>query len=56
LFFGKCTHFLIGPEAEQWDTMLLVKHQSVDIFMAFAQNDAYLKTAGHRTAALHDSR
>lgn len=56
LFYGKCSHFLIGPEAEQWDAVLLVKHQSVDVFMAFAQNVDYLKTAGHRTAALNDSR
>jgi len=56
LFYGKCNHFLIGPEAEQWDAVLLVKHVSVDIFMAFAQNEAYLEIVGHRTAALQDSR
>ncbi|MEO1451315.1 MAG: DUF1330 domain-containing protein [Bacteroidota bacterium] len=56
LFFGKSNSFLIGPTAEQWDAVLLVEHPSVEKFMAFAQNEAYLKTAGHRTAALADSR
>ncbi|MGD1848638.1 MAG: DUF1330 domain-containing protein [Salibacteraceae bacterium] len=56
LYFGDCTSFLIGPEDEQWDAVLLVKHVSVTQFMAFAQNEVYLKTAGHRAAALSDSR
>ncbi|MEL6697944.1 MAG: DUF1330 domain-containing protein [Bacteroidota bacterium] len=56
LFFGKSRHFLIGPEAEQWDTVILVEHPSVARFMAFAQDEDYLQTVGHRTAALADSR
>ena len=56
LFYGKSGHFLIGPEAKQWDAVLLVEHQSVTQFMAFAENENYLKTAGHRAAALEDSR
>ncbi|MEO0584094.1 MAG: DUF1330 domain-containing protein [Bacteroidota bacterium] len=56
LFFGKSRHFLIGPEAEQWDTVILVEHPSVARFMAFAQDEDYLRTVGHRTAALADSR
>lgn len=56
LFYGKGGAFLIGPENQQWDAVLLVKHQSVARFMAFAQDPEYLKTAGHRTAALADSR
>ena len=56
LFYGKSNHFLIGPEAEKWDVVLLVRHSSVASFMAFAQNEAYLQIAGHRTAALEDSR
>lgn len=56
LFYGKSKHFLIGPDSEQWDAVLLVEHTSVEAFMAFAQNEDYLKTAGHRTAALEDSR
>ncbi len=56
LFFGKGGPWLIGPEAEQWDAVLLVKHPSVLQFLSFAQNEAYLRGAGHRTAALLDSR
>lgn len=56
LYFGKGRDFLIGPETEKWDAILLVKHQSVKKFMEFAQNEDYLKHAGHRTAALEDSR
>lgn len=56
LFSGKGGSFLIGPEAESWDFVLLVKHKSVEAFMAFATNEEYLKGTGHRTAALADSR
>lgn len=56
LFMGKGSSFLIGPTEEKWDAVLLVKQQSKDHFMAFAQNEGYLKGLGHRTAALADSR
>lgn len=56
LFAGDCGPFVIGPENEAWDLALLVEHQSVEKFTAFAQDEEYLKTAGHRTAALADSR
>lgn len=55
-YLGECNAFVIGPETESWDVMLIVEHQSVAKFMEFAQNEDYLKTAGHRTAALEDSR
>lgn len=56
LFYGNSKNFLIGPEFENWDAVLLVEHQSVVKFMEFAQNPDYLKNAGHRAAALEDSR
>ena len=56
LFMGKGSSFLIGPTEEKWDAVMLVKQQSKDSFMAFAQNEGYLKGIGHRTAALADSR
>lgn len=56
LFFGQSNQFLIGPNDEQWDIVMLVQHKSVDVFMAFASDEAYLKGVGHRTAALADSR
>jgi hypothetical protein len=48
--------YLIGPADERWDLVLLVRHRSVEAFMAFAQNEAYLAGMGHRTAAIEDSR
>lgn len=56
LFYGQSNHFLIGPDAEQWDAVLLVEHKSVHAFIAFAENKEYLKTIGHRVAALEDAR
>ena len=56
LYFGKSSSFLIGPASIKWDAVLLVEHQSVEKFMAFAQNKDYLSGAGHRSAALEDSR
>ena len=56
IFYGKCGDFVIGPQQEKWDALLLVEHGSVSKFIAFAQNESYLRTAGHRTAALEDSR
>jgi uncharacterized protein (DUF1330 family) len=56
LYYGKCNEFLIGPGSERWDACLLVEHESVMKFITFAQNEDYLKTEGHRTAALEDAR
>ena len=56
IYYGKANGFLIGPHSEKWDAILLVEHESVLKFMEFAQNKNYLKNAGHRTAALEDSR
>ena len=56
LFSGTSNSFLIGPKSEKWDMMLLVEHASVEKLMEFEMDKEYLKTAGHRTAALEDSR
>lgn len=48
--------FLIGPEAERWDRVMLVRQSSLASFMAFASNPAYLAGLSHRTAAIEDSR
>ncbi len=49
-------HFLIGPADEQWDLILVVRHASAAKFLGFATDESYLAVAGHRTAALADSR
>ena len=56
LFYGKGGLFLIGPESERWDAVMLVEQSSTAEFMAFANNPEYMAGIGHRTAALHDSR
>lgn len=56
LFLGKGGSFLIGPQGEHWDRAMLVRQSSVQAFMAFASNEAYLAGIGHRTAAIADSR
>ncbi len=56
IFYGDSRNFLIGPKDETWDAVLLIEHQSLSKFLTFAQDKNYLKNAGHRTAALEDSR
>ena len=56
VFLGSGGRFLIGPEAERWDLVMMVRQTSVDSFLAFASHKAYLAGMGHRTAAVEDSR
>jgi hypothetical protein len=56
VFMGSGGPFLIGPEAEYWDLVVLVRQQSVESFLAFASHKGYLEGIGHRTAAVQDSR
>ena len=55
-FLGCGGPALIGPPDERWDAVLLVRHRGVAEFMAFATNEGYRNIAGHRMAALGDSR
>jgi hypothetical protein len=56
LFYGNGGSFLIGPTNEHWDVAMLVRHSSLQAFLAFASDQNYLSGVGHRTAALEDSR
>ena len=56
IFLGEGGAFLIGPEAERWDMVMLVRQQSAESFLTFASHEAYLAGMGHRTAAIEDSR
>ncbi len=56
VFYGEGGPFLIGPDAEHWDRVMLVRQNSIEDFVAFANHQEYLKGIGHRTAALEDSR
>jgi hypothetical protein len=55
-FLGSGGAWFIGPDAERWDMAMLVRQYSLESFMAFAANEAYLEGIGHRTAAIEDSR
>ncbi|MDZ5452955.1 DUF1330 domain-containing protein [Labrys sp. ZIDIC5] len=55
-FLGSGGAFLIGPETERWDLVMLIRQASVRSFLAFADDRDYLAGLGHRTAALADSR
>jgi hypothetical protein len=55
-FLGGGGAFLIGPPEERWDLVMLVRHRSVETFVAFASNEAYSAGLGHRLAAISDSR
>ena len=56
VFMGRGGKFVVGPEAEGWDMVLVVRYPSVGAFVEFAQSEGYAAIAGHRTAALADSR
>ena len=56
LFRGEGDGFLIGPPGPAWDAVLVVRYRSIGAFLALAQDEAYLAGAGHRAAALADSR
>ncbi|BAF86514.1 hypothetical protein AZC_0516 [Azorhizobium caulinodans ORS 571] len=56
LWRGRADAFLIGPEEEMWDEVLLVQQASAAALLAMANGPAYRKVMGHRTAALADSR
>ena len=56
LFYGDGGKFLIGPQNEKWDFVMLVRQKSLKDFMAFSSNKEYLAGLGHRSAALEDSR
>jgi uncharacterized protein (DUF1330 family) len=50
------TQSVIGPEAGEWDLVLLVEYPSRAKFLEMATNQDYLKVHAHREAALADSR
>jgi hypothetical protein len=55
-FLGSGGPFLIGPEQERWDLVMLVRQSSVASFLDFESHEGYLAGLGHRTAAIEDAR
>jgi hypothetical protein len=56
MFLGEGGPWFIGPPNERWHIAMLVKQRSLETFMAWAANEAYLEGIGHRTAAIEDAR
>ena len=56
LFSGAGAPFLIGPQDESWDHVLLVRQASKAAFLAFASDPEAQRITAHRTAAISDSR
>ncbi|GMR02855.1 MAG: DUF1330 domain-containing protein [Acidimicrobiia bacterium] len=56
IFMGDGGSLLIGPADARWDRVLLVQYPNMTAFLAMTQNPEYHAGAGHRTAALADSR
>ncbi len=56
IFTGTAGKYLIGPDEQQWDLIMIVRQRSLADFMTFASNEEYRAGMGHRTAALEDSR
>jgi hypothetical protein len=55
-FLGAGGKYFVGPQDERWDLAMLIRQDSLNSFLAFATNEAYLAGIGHRTAAIEDSR
>jgi uncharacterized protein (DUF1330 family) len=53
---ASCGPTVIGPEGERWDVMLLVRYPDPAAFLAMVTKPEYQALAGHRAAALADSR
>lgn len=47
---------IIGPEEAEWDMTILVQYPNRQAFLKMVTDPEYLAIAGHRTAALADSR
>jgi uncharacterized protein (DUF1330 family) len=56
LFSGTGAPFLIGPQDEYWDHVLLVRQASKAAFLAFASDPEAQRITAYRTAAISDSR
>lgn len=56
ILVGDAQPFLIGPTNETWDAAMLVRHSSLDAFLGMANDPGCMAGAGHRAAALEDSR
>lgn len=51
-----CEESIIGPEAREWDLVILVEYPSREAFLGMVADPAYQEVVPHRSASLADSR
>ena len=56
IFAGTGGPLLIGPSEARWDQIFIIEYPDIAAFVAMTQSPNYHAGAGHRTAALADSR
>ena len=56
IFVGVGGPLLIGPSEARWDQVLIVQYPDISAFLSMTQDPEYIAGAGHRTAALEESR
>ncbi len=56
LLTGTGGPLLIGPVETRWDRVLVVQYPDLEAFVQMIQSPEYQAIAGHRSAALADSR
>ncbi len=55
IFYGAGAHFLVSPESEKWDLIVLTQYRSEKTFLDVIQSEQYLQCKGHRMAAIKHS-
>ena len=53
---GRPSSVVIGPDADLWDSVVLVEYPSRQAFLDMVTSEEYQAIAGRRTEALSDSR
>lgn len=56
VWLGRVRLTLIAPAGEEWDDAILVEYPSREAFLGMLASEQYQACAGHRTAAVADSR
>jgi uncharacterized protein (DUF1330 family) len=56
MLIAECAQTVIGPEAERWDMLVLVRYPSRQAFLGMIASPDFQAEHAHRAAALADSR
>lgn len=55
VYVGDCSTLLVGPEAHEWDTILLVRYPSRQSFSSMVADANYQEITGLRTESLEEA-